>query len=102
MINRQEIEKLASLARITIPENEFDKVVKDVESILSYVNQINEAKDLVDTNDETSSTFAYNSGVKNVMREDGEPHEPGKYTEAILANAQETEDGYIKVKKILP
>lgn len=100
MIERKDIEKLASLARLTIPENELDRVAKDIESILSYVGQINEATDLVADSIATSG-FAYNSGVKNVLREDGQPHEPGVHTQAIMENVPSVEDGYVKVKKIL-
>lgn len=100
MIERKDIEKLASLARITVPEAEMAKLQKDMGAILEYVGQINEASELaVNTGDDEA--YAYNSGVKNVMREDNEPHESGKYTDAILKAAPKTEDGYIKVKKIL-
>jgi hypothetical protein len=35
------------------------------------------------------------------MREDGEPHESGIYTQKILEQAPAREKDYIKVKKIL-
>lgn len=101
MIEKKDVEKLAALARITIPENEIEKVRKDIESILAYVDHINEATDLAGTNVEEDPVHSYTSGVKNVMREDGQPHESGIYTKAILANAPKSQDGYVKVKKIL-
>lgn len=108
MIERKDVEKLAALARITIPENEMEKVRTDIDAILAYVDQIKEANDLAAGNsdgDKDAAALAglhnYASVVKNVMREDGEPHESGKYTEALLKSAPKTSDGYIEVKKIL-
>lgn len=106
-IEKKDVEKLAALARITIPENEIEKVRADMEVILAYVSQINEANDLVAAGSVHGTSFdlppkqQHNFGVKNVMREDGQPHETGIYTEKILASAPNTEKGYIKVKKIL-
>ncbi len=116
-INKIDVDKLATLARITIPEAEKEKVRQDIEAILAYVGQINEAADLTDSTDLGDSHSGsnsgsgsgvnlapaeqYNSGVKNVLREDGEPHESGKFTGSILASAPKTEKGFIKVKKIL-
>ncbi len=37
----------------------------------------------------------------NVMREDSNPHESGKYTETLLKAAPQREGQYVKVKKIL-
>lgn len=108
MIEIKDIEKLAALARITIPENEMEKVRKDIDTILAYVDQIKEATDAAaraapaeNVLLSDGSVYNHSSVVKNVMREDGEPHESGIYTAALLANAPKTEDGYIEVKKIL-
>ncbi len=95
MIEKKDVEKLASLARITIPDDQIEKVRKDIDTILAYVSQINEAHDL------TSSEYNYNSGVKNFMREDTEPHESGKFTDVLLKSAPKSDKGYIEVKKIL-
>lgn len=105
-IERKDVEKLASLARITIPENEIEKVCQDIEAILSYVSQINEANSAGGELPEKlpgnlSPERQYNFGVKNVMREDGQPHESGKFTDSLLTRAPKTEKGFIKVKKIL-
>lgn len=114
-IEKKDVEKLATLARITIPEAQIEKVRKDIGAILDYVAQINEAHDIAGdkggkadrldnlngSDSQNDFSQSYNSGVKNVMREDGEPHEPGKFTAILLKAAPKTEDGYIKVKKIL-
>lgn len=105
-IEIKDVEKLASLARITIPDNEIEKVRQDIEAILAYVGQVNEANSAGGEVPEKlpvnlPSERQYNFGVKNVMREDGLPHESGKFTDALLSRAPKTEKGFIKVKKIL-
>lgn len=104
MIERKDVEKLAALARITIPEDQIEKVRQDIGGILDYVSQINEIHDKATESKargEALDNIQYNSGVKNVLRPDENPHEPGLYTGALLAAAPKTEKGYIKVKKIL-
>ena len=38
--------------------------------------------------------------VKNVLSEDAQTRGSGEYTDAVLKNAPDTEDGYVKVKQI--
>lgn len=103
MIERKDIEKLAALARITIPEEQMEKVRKDIDTILAYVDQIKEVTAKGDRGAavELSAEQNYHSGVKNVMRDDSNPHVPGVFTDKILKSAPKSKDGYIEVKKIL-
>ncbi len=94
MIERKDIEKLAALSRIKLTEAEMEKLQGEFESILGYISEISEAPVTGD------SSPVYE--LKNVMREDGEPHESGIYTDAILKQAPAREGNYLKVKKILP
>ena len=93
MINRDDVMKLATLARLKIDLEEADAFAGEIEPILEYVGQI---KSLDSSNSEAKQT-----GITNVMREDGEPHKSGIYTGDILAEAPLKEGDYIKVKKIL-
>lgn len=93
MIKKEDIEKLATLSRIDVSEDEKKDLVKDIESILSYISEIQEI-----SKKETSSTI---DDLRNVMRNDGEPHESEIYTKAILESMPKKEKGYLKVKKIL-
>ncbi len=104
MITIQEIEKLAALARITVPQDEKESLRKDIEAILGYVGEIQKVSaDL----GEARPAFVPNFGeaskplLRNVMREDGEPHEKGIFTEELLQSAPNREGQYIRVKKIL-
>ena len=89
----KDIEKLAELARIEMSQEEKTKILNDMDSILEFVNQIQEAK--VDITEREAGE------VRNIMREDENPHESGIYTESILGEAPKVRDNYIEVKKIL-
>ncbi len=93
MLSIEEIEKLAKLARLEIPADEKETLRKEVDEILEYVGQIQK---LSPKEPPKEAGF-----VHNVFRDDKEPHQSGEFTDALLANAPEKENGYIKVKKIL-
>ena len=91
-MTESDIEKLAELAKIRIPAGETQGFLKDFDSILNYIKQI-EAVDIGDIEEIVT--------VKNIFREDLNPNETGALTEALLACAPETHDGFVKVNKIL-
>ena len=93
MIKGEEVKKLAELARIDITAKEVERVRKEIESILKYVSEIQKVSE--------KGISAKKDEPKNVMREDGNPHAGGIFTEAVLNEAPEREGDYIKVKKIL-
>ncbi len=92
MIEIKDIEKLAHLARIDLPEDEKAGLAKEISSILSYVEQINKNHEAVLASDDEQ---------KNIMRDDNSPHDSGIYTEKLLNAATKREGDYFKVKKIL-
>ena len=94
MITVKDIEKLAHLARIKIDENEKEQFVKEIDSILGYVNKIKETEVSLDQSEQVGP-------IKNVLREDVSPNETGKETETLLKEAPRREGDYYKVKKIL-
>ena len=89
----KDIEHLAALARIEISEAEKQSLVGDLGRILEFVGQIQEAS--------TGDVKNVEGIPKNVLREDGEPHSKGLYTEDLLAAAPSREKNFVKVKKIL-
>lgn len=94
-MNKEEVLKLAKLARIDIPESEAEALSHEFEAILKYVGEIKSANPAhieVDKED-----FI----LKNVMREDEDPHESGAHTEALLSEAPKRKGDYVEVKKIL-
>lgn len=93
MITREEVEKLAQLARLKVPAEELDKLAKDLEAILGYVSELKEAP--------TGNLPPARYELINVLREDANPHEPGLYTDELLAQASKVTKGYLSVKPIL-
>jgi len=92
MIEINDIEKLAGLARIAVTEEEKAKFQKDLESILNYVSELKDAPPLADFKDDEY--------LKNVMRADDNAYQSGGFTDEILAEVPNRSDGYFKVKKI--
>ncbi len=93
MSDTSHIEKLAALSRITLTQEELEGLAEDIEAILGYVEQIQEVS--------THTEVGDNGLVHNVMREDGEPHEPGVHSEALLKQAPATKNGFFEVKKVI-
>lgn len=94
-ITIEDIEKLAALSRISLTEEEKEKMRGEFDSILEYVAALNKISG--NTVKGARSLVAQT----NVMREDAAPHESGLYTEALLSAAPRREGNYIRVKKIL-
>lgn len=88
-----DVKKLATLARLDISDTEAEELLHDLVATLAYVDQV------------TSAPLSENQAVvpqhRNVLREDLVTTTPGSYTEAMLREAPATQDGYIKVKKVL-
>lgn len=95
----EDIKKLADLARVDMSDEEMTRIAKDFDPILAYVGQVQEALKLKDNKEDDKNPEDY--FLHNVMREDVVTNERGQYTEKILDDAPDTENGYIKVKQIL-
>jgi aspartyl-tRNA(Asn)/glutamyl-tRNA(Gln) amidotransferase subunit C len=94
MITVKEIEKLANLARIKLEEGEKDALTKEIDSILTYVDQIKKATVDID--------FTPTAGVvHNVFREDFTVITSSSDREGILNEAPDREGDFIAVKKII-
>jgi aspartyl-tRNA(Asn)/glutamyl-tRNA(Gln) amidotransferase subunit C len=94
MIEVKDIEKLAQLARIKIEDEEKKSLTKEIDSILTYVDQIKKAT--VDM-DYTPVPGA----VHNVTREDVAMSTSPEDREALLDEAPDREGDFIAVKKII-
>lgn len=95
MLERKDIDNLANLARIALSDSEKDKLQKDMESILGYVSELQNAPKVEDTHKPEDHY------LRNVMRDDNEPFESGANTEVILSQAPKRRDNFFVVKKIL-
>lgn len=89
-----DVRKLAHLARIRIDETTIDKIAQQLGDILEYDSRLRE----VDTSQ--IATTAQVTGLKTIYRED-EVVTSDCDRNALLKNAPQTQDGYIKVKRVL-
>ena len=94
MATREEVVKLASLARIHIVDSELEKFTKEFDEILAYVGQL-------DKLDIDTTKARELPPLRNVMREDGKATPPGTYTEKIVAAFPEKEGNALVVKQII-
>lgn len=93
-LTRDEVLKLALLARLRLSDAEVDKFTTEIEAILGYVEQL-QTVDL----EGLEPTYQV-TGLTNVMRPD-DIVEYGTSPKELLKNAPATENGQIKVKRML-
>lgn len=93
MATTEEVQKLAALARIKIEDAELGKFISEFDAILAYVGQLEKL--------ELPKERETKPALRNVMREDGEPHEAGKYTEKLVAQFPASENNALSVKQII-
>lgn len=94
-ITREDVEKLADLSRIEMTDAEKEEIQKDLESILGYVSELQEVA-------AQEPPVAERIGMlKNVMRDDSDPHPERTFTQEIIDSAPMSEGDFVKVKKIL-
>ena len=98
MLSIEELRKLASLARIEMPDNELEELRGQLDEIIGFVGTV-QAADTSGVQDPSSEAVLPKQ--RNIFRDDGEPHGRGKFSEEIIANFPSSEKGYMKVKKIL-
>ncbi|MFN8673248.1 MAG: Asp-tRNA(Asn)/Glu-tRNA(Gln) amidotransferase subunit GatC [Candidatus Sericytochromatia bacterium] len=92
MITKEEVLKIAKLSKLTLKDEEIDIFSEQLNSILGYVEQLNE----LDTNGIEPSSSAIISS--NVFREDIK--KDGLDRELALSNAPQKENNMFKVPKI--
>lgn len=93
-LTREDILKLARLARLDISEEEIELYQKELSSILQYVEQIQNT-DVTGLKPTTQVT-----GLTNVMRDD-EVQDYGVSPEDLLRLAPNTQDRQLKVKRMI-
>lgn len=92
-MNIQDVQHLATLARLDIPADEQEALLHDLEAMIAYVDQVSQVS--IEGRDQTLG------GVRNVMRDDVVTNTPGANTDVILKEVPEVEGGFVKVQKIL-
>ncbi len=97
MISKEEIKKLADLARIEIKDEEVEGLRGEMDAILDYVGQVSH----VASQNEAMRDEFDNNQIQNVLREDANPTESQTHSKELIAEFPDKENGYLKVKKIL-
>lgn len=92
-ITKQDVENVAVLSRLSIPETEIAEYVEELGDFLAYVENLQ----TVDTEKIEPTTYAL--PMQNVFRED--VVKPSLEREVALANAPLQEEGYFKVPRVL-
>ena len=92
-ITKNEVKKVAHLARLELNEDEINKHAEQLEKILEYIKQLEK----IDTLDVPSTTRAIE--VINVFRKDEKKNYDSP--EELLDLGPSKEDKYFKVPKIL-
>jgi len=105
MATAEGVKKLAALARIRVAEDELERFTSEFDTILGYISQL-ETLDVPSQREEKPP-------LRNVMRDDSEPHAAGQYTERLAeqfpSSAKATEgrpagrvEGvYLEVKQVI-
>lgn len=91
MITKEEMQKIASLARLALTPEEVEKFQKDFADILAYFDVLKK----VDV--EGVDPLTHPLAVKNVLRQDIPEAENPIAQEHIAKAALEQEQGYVKV-----
>ena len=92
-ITKDEVKKVAHLARLELNEHEINNHAKQLEKILQYIDQLEK----IDTDDVPCTTRAIE--VINVLRKDEKNN--SDCTEEILDLGPSREENYYKVPKII-
>ncbi len=87
-----DVAALAELARLDVSADELVRLGKELPSILSFVQSIENAptEGVIDT-----------PVLENVMRDDVVGHESGKHTEELLSAAPQAKNGRVVVKQVI-
>jgi aspartyl-tRNA(Asn)/glutamyl-tRNA(Gln) amidotransferase subunit C len=93
-LTKEDVLKLARLARLHLSDAEVSKFQEEISAILGYVEQLQN----VDVS--KLEPTAQVTGLTNVTRPD-EEKDYGTTPEDLLKNAPATEDGHIRVRRML-
>ena len=95
MITKEQVERIALLARIELTEQEKERFPREFSQILEYFETLKQ----VDTKDIFPMTHSVL--LENVSREDTATEPSLELVERLLAQVPALKNGFVKVKKIL-
>ncbi len=95
MISKEEVLKIAKLARLELTDEEIVKMQKDLSAVLDYFDVLKKAPR------NHAEIYAEKRGKKNELRKDQVMERPASLANNLIAQAPGKKDNYIKVKAIL-
>lgn len=94
MISKEEVKRIAKLARLELTAQETEKMRKDLSAILDYMDILKKVES------EKLKVKSKNDAV-NVMRVDEIRAKDSSLARDLIQAAPDPKDGYIKVKQVL-
>lgn len=95
IISKEEVQKVAKLARINVTEQEQERFARDLSGILEHFQDLNQ----LDVSDVETINFLATEA--NQVREDEPQENKEAEKERIRKQFPEREDNYLKVKAVL-
>lgn len=93
-VDKATVVRIAHLARIRVPEEDLDRLAGEMNTILGFVEQLNEVN--------TDGVEPMTSGVEGMgMRQREDKVTDGDCADNVLANAPVSRDGYFVVPKVI-
>lgn len=97
-VDKQTVAKIASLARISMGDDELERMVPELNNILAWVEQLGEV--------DVAGVEPMSAVIPNTLRlrddvVDADPLTGGGKQDAILANAPAAEHGFFGVPKVI-
>lgn len=93
LLSRQEVLKISKLARLRLTEDEIELLQKDLNSILEYINKLQQ----LDTSNITPTSHVLD--IINVFREDEVKN--GLTEDEVFKNAPDYEHSHFKVPRVV-
>jgi len=92
-LDKATVAKIARLARIEVPDEALEPMVKELNNILAFVEQLSEVN--------TDGVEPMTSVVEMSLRARADAVTDGGQRDLILANAPETAEGFFVVPKVV-
>lgn len=97
-VTREQVAKIAALARIKVDEAELDHLVPEFNNLLAWVEQLSEV--------DTSAVEPMTAVIPQKLRlrddvVDADPLTGGNRRDAVLANAPAAQHGFFGVPKVI-
>ena len=92
-IDKNQVKKVAKLSRISLDDNKFDSLSKDLDSILTFVERLNEL--------DTKEIKTLKSIADKTLEARNDIVDDGKIKDDILKNSPEKNEDFFIVPKVI-